>query len=65
MSRHGLLRVYKLALLRVADPVASLPYTPRRIVAALRDGGPQMIEQLRGRLRGRTPRTATVLVLQP
>jgi hypothetical protein len=31
MSRHGLLRVYKHALLRVADPVVSLPYTPRRV----------------------------------
>jgi integrase len=61
MSRHGLLRVYKHALLRVADPVASLPYTPRRVLAALRDGGPQTAEQLRGRLRGRTPRPATVL----
>jgi integrase len=61
MSRHGLLRVYKHALLRVADPVVSLPYTPRRVLAALRDGGPQTIEQLRGRLRGRTPRPATVL----
>ena len=62
MSRHGLLRVYKHALLRVADPVASLPYTPRRVLGALRDGGPQTVEQLRGRLRGRTPRSATVLV---
>jgi integrase len=62
MSRHGLLRVYKHALLRVADPVVSLPYTPRRALAALRDGGPQTVEQLRGRLRGRTPRPATVLV---
>jgi integrase len=61
MSRHGLLRVYKHALLRVADPVASLPYTPRRVLGALRDGGPQTAEQLRGRLRGRTPRPATVL----
>jgi integrase len=61
MSRHGLLRVYKHALLRVADPVASLPYTPKRVLAALRDGGPQTAEQLRERLCGRTPRTATVL----
>jgi integrase len=61
MSRHGLLRVYKHGLLRVADPVASLPYTPRRVLVALRDGGPQTVEQLRGRLRGRTPRPATVL----
>ena len=61
MSRHGLLRVYKHALLRVADPVVSLPYTPRRVLGALRDGGPQTAEQLRGRLRGRTPRPATVL----
>jgi integrase len=35
MSRHGLLRVYKHALLRVANPVVSLPYTPRRVLAAL------------------------------
>jgi integrase len=61
MSRHGLLRVYKQALLRVADPVASLAYTPRRVLGVLRDGGPQTAEQLRGRLRGRTPRPATVL----
>jgi hypothetical protein len=61
MSRHGLLRVYKRALLRVADLVASLPYTPRRVLAVLRDGGPLTVEQLRGRLRGRTPRPATVL----
>jgi integrase len=61
MSRHGLLRVYKHGLLRVADPVASLPYTPRRVLTALRDNGPQTIEQLRGRLRGRTPRPATIL----
>jgi integrase len=61
MSRHGLLRVYKHALLRVADPVASLSYTPRRVLAALRDGGPQRVEQLRERPRGRTPRAATVL----
>jgi DNA-binding transcriptional ArsR family regulator len=60
MSRHGLLRVYKHALLRVADPSASLPYTPRRALAALRGAGPQTVEQLRERLRGRTPRAATV-----
>ncbi len=60
MSRHGLLRVYKHALLRVADPVASLTYTPRRVLAALH-GGPHTAEQVRERLRGRTPRLATVL----
>jgi integrase len=32
------------------------------VLAALRNGGPQTVEQLRGRLRGRTPRAATVLV---
>src|SRR5829696_7292593 len=61
MSRHGLLRVYKHALLRVADPVVSLPYTPRRVLGALRDAGPQTAEQLRRRLPGRTPRPTTVL----
>jgi hypothetical protein len=54
-------RAHPASALRVADPVASLPNTPRRILAALRDGGPQTVEQLRGRLRGRTPRPATVL----
>jgi integrase len=61
MSRHGLLRVYKQALLRVADPVASLGYTPRRVLTALRATGPQTADQLRGQLRGRTPRLVTVL----
>jgi integrase len=61
MSRHGLLRVYRHALLRVDDPVASLPYTPKRVLTALRVGGPQTVEQVHERLRGRTPRTATVL----
>jgi hypothetical protein len=61
MSRHGLLRVYKHALLRVADPVASLPYTPRRVLAAQRNGEPMTVEELRARLRGRTPRAVTVL----
>jgi integrase len=32
------------------------------VLAALRDGGPQTVEQVRERLRGRTPRSATVLV---
>ena len=62
MSRHNLLRVYHHALHRVADPVATLPYTPRRVLTALRDGGPQTSEQCRARLRGRTPRLATVQV---
>jgi integrase len=61
MSRHGLLRVYKHALVRVADPVATLAYTPRRVLAALRASGPQTAEQVRERLRGRTARLATIL----
>jgi hypothetical protein len=61
MSRHGLLRVYKHALVRLADPAASLPYTPRRVLTTLRAEGPQTAEELRLRLRGRTPRLATVL----
>jgi integrase len=61
MSRHGLLRVYKHALVRVADPAASLPYTPRRVLTVLRADSPQTAEELRSRLRGRTPRLATVL----
>jgi Phage integrase family len=61
MSRHGLLRVYKHALLRLADPAASLPYTPRRVLTVLRADGPKTAEELRSRLRGRTPRLANVL----
>jgi hypothetical protein len=61
MSRHGLLRVYKHALVRLVDPAASLPYTPRRVLTALRAGGAQAAEEIRSRLRGRTPRLSTVL----
>jgi integrase len=61
MSRHGLLRVYKHALIRLVDPAASLPYTPRRVLTALRAGGAQTGEEIRSRLRGRTPRLSTVL----
>jgi hypothetical protein len=61
MSRHGLLRVYKHALVRLVDPAASLPYTPRRVLAALRAGGAQTAEEVRSRLRGRTPRLSTVM----
>jgi integrase len=61
MSRHGLLRVYKQALVRLADPAASLPYTPRRVLTVLRADGPRTAKELRLRLRGRTPRLATVL----
>jgi integrase len=61
MSRHGLLRVYKHALIRVADPAASLPYTPRRVLAALRAEGPQTAEEIRSRLPGRMPRLTTVV----
>jgi integrase len=61
MSRHGLLRVYKHALLRIADPAASLPYTPRRVLTVLRADGPQTAEEVRSRLRGRTPRLGTIV----
>jgi integrase len=61
MSRHGLLRVYKHALVRLADPVASLPYTPRRVLSVLRAEGPQTAVEVCSRLRGRTPRLGTVL----
>jgi integrase len=61
MSRHGLLRVYKQALVRLVDPAASLPYTPRRVLTLLRADGPQTAEEIRSRLRGRMPRLSTVL----
>jgi integrase len=61
MSRHGLLRVYKNALVRVGDLAASLPYTPRRVLTALRAEDLQTAEEVRSRLPGRTPRLTTVV----
>jgi Phage integrase family len=61
LSRDNLRRAYHTAVARVADPVATLGYTPRRVLLALRDCGPdQTAETLRGHLRGRLPTTRTI-----
>jgi integrase len=61
LSRDNLRRAYHTAVARAADPVARLAYTPRRVLRALREAGPdQTPEALRGRLRGRVPMARTV-----
>jgi hypothetical protein len=61
LSRDNLRRAYHTAIARVADPAAKLAYTPRRVLRALREAGPnQTPETLRDRLRGRVPAARTV-----
>jgi integrase len=48
MSRHNLLRVYHHALRRLADPAATLPYISGRVLAAVREGGPQTVDAVPG-----------------
>jgi hypothetical protein len=61
LTRDNLRRAYHTAVARVADPAARLAYTPRRVLLALREVGPdQTPETLRGRLRGRVPTARTV-----
>jgi hypothetical protein len=63
LSRHNLHRTYQGAVARLADPAVPLRPTARRVLRALRDGGPQRVEQLAARLNtsGRRPiRPATV-----
>src|SRR5829696_6585069 len=56
LSRDNLRRAYHTAVARVADPTATLAYTPRRVLRALRDSGPgQTSEAIRSRLPGRRP----------
>ena len=40
LSRDNLHRAYRAAVARVADPTATLAYTPKRVLRALREGGP-------------------------
>jgi integrase len=62
LSRHNLHRTYQGAVAKLADPALPLRPTARRVLQALRDGGPQRIDQLAARLSasGRPIRPATV-----
>jgi integrase len=63
LSRHNLHRTYQNAVAKLTDPAIPLRPTARRVLQALRDGGPQHIDQLTARLAatGRRPiRPATV-----
>jgi integrase len=65
LSRHNLHRTYQGALAKLADPAVPLRPTARRVLRALRDGGPWYIDQLAAQLttNGRRPiRPATVTV---
>jgi integrase len=61
LTRDNLRRAYHTALARVADPTATLAYTPKRVLLALRDAGPgQTSEAIRSRLPGRHPTLGSV-----
>jgi len=61
LSRDNLHRAYRAAVARVADPTATLAYTPKRVLRALREAGPgQTSEALRSRISGRRPTLGTV-----
>jgi hypothetical protein len=61
LSRDNLRRAYHTAVARVADPAATLAYTPRRVLRALREAGPeQTSEAIRGWLPGRRPTLGTI-----
>jgi len=65
LSRHNLHRTYQGALAKLADPAVPLRPTARRVLYALRDGGPQPVDELAARLTAdshRLIRTATVAV---
>jgi integrase len=50
LSRHNLHRTYQGAVAKLADPAVPLRPTARRVLRALRDGGPQGADQLAARL---------------
>jgi hypothetical protein len=63
LSRHNLHRTYQGALAKLADPAIPLRPTARPVLWALREGGPQHVDQLAAHLTasGRRPlRLATV-----
>jgi hypothetical protein len=54
-------RAYHAAVARVADPTATLAYSPKRVLRALRDAGPgQTSEAIRDRISGRRPTLGSV-----
>ena len=65
LSRHNLHRTYQSALAKLADPAVPLRPTARRVLRALRDGGPCYVDQLAAQLTTngrRLIRPATVAV---
>jgi len=65
LSRSNFRRTYHGALAKLADPAGQLRPTARRTLRALRDGGPQRVDQLTARLATngrRRVRPATVAV---
>ncbi len=65
LSRHTFHHTYRSALAKLGDPAALLRPTAKGALQALRDGGPQRVDQLATRLaaNGRRPvRPATVMV---
>jgi Phage integrase family len=61
LTRDNLRRAYHNAAIRVADPAATLAYTPKRVLGALRDGGlGQTSAAIRSRLPGRRLTLGTV-----
>ena len=65
LSRHNINRTYQGAVAKLADPAIPLRPTARRVLRALRDGGPQRVDQLAAQLAAtsrRRVRPATVAV---
>jgi integrase len=64
LSRHNLHRTYQGAVAKLADLAVPLRPTARRVLKALRDGGPQRVDQLAARLAitGRPIQPATIAV---
>jgi integrase len=65
LSRHNINRTYHGAVAKLANPTVPLRPTARRVLRALRDGGPQPVEQLAAQLTAtsrRPIRPATVAV---
>jgi integrase len=63
LSRHNLNRTYHGAVAKLADPAVPLRPTARRVLRALRDEGPQRVDQLAARLASagrRSIRPATI-----
>ena len=65
LSRHNLHRIYQGAVAKLADSAVPLRPTARRVLRALRDGGPWTVDQLAAQLTTsgrRLVRSATVAV---